>query len=147
MYISQDVRLQYTTSTFVTGSRFPVTVVITSQQVSKKMVGGRISLNFYYEPTALGHRYLNDGDSVCHFDITGKMSDCNRFFSEPRRTLYKAKLWVFPHLSGVITCKSTGEIQNVNDNLSKHLFGYSAKELRALVSFVPAFYSLIDYVN
>lgn len=50
--------------------------------------------------------------------------------------MYQAKLWVFPHLSGVITCRSNGEIQNVNDNLSKHLFGYTSKELRALVSYL-----------
>lgn len=91
--IPKDVRLQCTASTFANGSRFPVTVFIASQHVSKKMAG------------------------------------------EPRRTLYQAKLWVFPHLSGVVTCKSNGEIQNVNDNLSKHLFGYSSKELRALSLF------------
>lgn len=50
----------------------------------------------------------------------------------PRCIIFKAKMWIFPHISGVITCKSSGEIQSVNDNLSRHLFGYSSKELRAV---------------
>nr|XP_039270200.1 PAS domain-containing serine/threonine-protein kinase-like [Styela clava] len=71
----------------------------------------------------------SDGSS---FPVTVFISSHQKTKKTPsvsRSIIFKAKMWIFPHVSGLITCKSNGEIRSVNENFSQYLFGYHTKEM------------------
>ncbi|XP_044184545.1 PAS domain-containing serine/threonine-protein kinase-like isoform X1 [Acropora millepora] len=81
------------------------------------------------------------GKDLKNLDGDKEFSDSQLFF--------KAMVWVFANISGLVTLTPEGLIHSCNQNFSLLLFGYQEKELvgKQIVDVIPNFYDDMDDVD
>ncbi|XP_015780181.1 PREDICTED: PAS domain-containing serine/threonine-protein kinase-like [Acropora digitifera] len=77
-----------------------------------------------------------------------KNLDSDKEFSD-NQLFFKAMVWVFANISGLVTLTPEGLIHSCNQNFSLLLFGYQEKELvgKQIVDVIPNFYDDMDDVD
>uniref|UniRef100_A0A670JGD2 PAS domain-containing serine/threonine-protein kinase n=1 Tax=Podarcis muralis TaxID=64176 RepID=A0A670JGD2_PODMU len=71
------------------------------------------------------------------------------FITSPVDCSFRASIWVFTTISGLITVQADGTIYGINNTFSLMLFGYEKKELlgKNITFLIPGFYKYMDRVD
>uniref|UniRef100_A0A670JKJ5 PAS domain-containing serine/threonine-protein kinase n=1 Tax=Podarcis muralis TaxID=64176 RepID=A0A670JKJ5_PODMU len=136
---SEEVVGQYITDMIpsvqipIPGKKIPKNIKI-QRSVGRAREGTTFPLSLKLEPAPVPDAEILEDDT----SITSPV-DCS----------FRASIWVFTTISGLITVQADGTIYGINNTFSLMLFGYEKKELlgKNITFLIPGFYKYMDRVD